>query len=232
MRGGSASADLSYNLVPHFAAGSPLGTRSRFSLVATDQERESLKGLGTYGFIKGATGFIVGATEREPKKLEDYGYLMEHTVLFATDLGLGTCWLGGIFSKSAFAEKIAANRGELVPAVTAVGYAADGSRSGDRLRRRAGSDGRLPAERLFFDRKFGDLIPPEHADGYLEALEAVRWAPSASNRQPWRIVRLGNTWCFFLQRTKGYGKGSLSSPRCNSPICNAWTWALPCAISS
>ena len=188
----------------------PLGTRARFSLVAaTDQERESLKGLGTYGFIKGATGFIVGAAERGPKELEDYGYHMEHAVLIATDLGLGTCWLGGTFSKSAFAEKIAANRGELVPAVTAVGYAADGSRSGDRLRRRAGSDGRLPADRLFFDRRFEDPIPPEHADGYLEALEAVRWAPSASNKQPWRIVRSGNTWHFFLQRTKGYGKGSL-----------------------
>ena len=33
-------------------------------------------------------------------------------------------------------------------------------------------------------------------------------APSASNKQPWRVVRRGDDWHFFLQRTKGYGKGS------------------------
>jgi hypothetical protein len=37
----------------------------------------------------------------------------------------------------------------------------------------------------------------------------VRWAPSASNKQPWRIVRNENAFHFYLSRTKGYGKGSL-----------------------
>ena len=188
----------------------PLGNRARFALAAANgQDHESLKDLGTYGFIKGATGFIVGAIEKGSKELEDYGYLMERAVLFATDIGLGTCWLGGTFSKSAFADKIAATPGELVPAVSAVGYAAHDSRMNDRLRQRAGSDGRLPADRLFFDRRFGEPVSPENANGYIDALEAVRWAPSASNKQPWRIVLSENSWHFYLQRTKGYGKGSL-----------------------
>jgi hypothetical protein len=33
-------------------------------------------------------------------------------------------------------------------------------------------------------------------------------APSATNKQPWRIVRRGDDWHFYLVRTKGYGKGS------------------------
>ena len=33
-------------------------------------------------------------------------------------------------------------------------------------------------------------------------------APSATNKQPWRIVRAGLDWHFLLRRTKGYGKGS------------------------
>jgi nitroreductase len=37
----------------------------------------------------------------------------------------------------------------------------------------------------------------------------VRIAPSASNKQPWRIVQTGNAWHFYLQRTKRYGKGTL-----------------------
>ncbi len=34
--------------------------------------------------------------------------------------------------------------------------------------------------------------------------------PSATNKQPWRIVRGGDAWHFYLRRTKGYGKGSLA----------------------
>ena len=37
----------------------------------------------------------------------------------------------------------------------------------------------------------------------------VRLGPSASNKQPWRIIQDGSTWHFFLQRTPGYGSGSL-----------------------
>jgi len=35
----------------------------------------------------------------------------------------------------------------------------------------------------------------------------VRLGPSASNNQPWRILRTGNDWHFHLQRTPGYRKG-------------------------
>ena len=46
----------------------PLGTSARFALIAaTDQDSKSLKGLGTYGTIRGATGFIVGAWNRDPR---------------------------------------------------------------------------------------------------------------------------------------------------------------------
>jgi len=186
----------------------PLGGRTRFALVAaTEEDRDSLKGLGTFGFIKGATGFIVGAAEPGPTDMEDYGYGLEHAVLAATDLGLGTCWLGGSFTKSSFARKIGATRSEIVPAVVATGYPVDGSRV-SRIRERAGSDRRLPREHLFWEGKPGEPLEFSQAGGYADVLEAVRWAPSASNKQPWRLLRTGAIWHFYLQRTKRYGKGS------------------------
>jgi nitroreductase len=188
--------------------GSPLGSLTRFSLVAaTERDRESLRGLGTYGFIKGAAGFIVGAVKPGPKDMEDYGYGLERAVLAATDLGLGTCWLGGTFTKSSFAKKIAATRGEVVPAVVAVGYAAEGSKSG-RLRQQAGSDHRLPREQIFWDENPGEPLDFSRAGAYAGVLEAVRWAPSASNKQPWRLLRSGESWHFYVKRTKRYGRGS------------------------
>jgi hypothetical protein len=184
----------------------PLGSSVRFHLVAaTEQDRSSLKGLGTYGVIRGATGFIVGAVRHSKKNLEDYGYLMERAILYATDIGLGTCWLGGTFTRSRFAKKISAANAEIIPAVTSIGYSAERGRFEGRMRELVGADNRQPWENLFFRKGFGDPLPSDEAEAYAEPLAMVRIGPSASNKQPWRIVKDANTWHFYMKRTKGYG---------------------------
>ncbi len=184
----------------------PLGTAARFKLIAaTAGHRDALKDLGTYGFIRGARGYIVGAVKDSGYGLEDYGYLMEEHILSATRLGLGTCWLGGSFTKSTFASAVSAGEQEVVPAVTALGYPAARRRLFDAaVRWGAGSDNRKPSTDLFFQ---GDFQTSLHADPASDRpLEMVRLAPSASNRQPWRIVADENrkTFHFYLQRTKRY----------------------------
>jgi nitroreductase len=198
----------------HFLSASqtgPFGTRARFELVAaTEQDRNALRGLGTYGFIRGATGFIVGAVDHSERDLEDYGYLMEQIILRATDLELGTCWLGGSFQKSNFAKKISVGDEEQVPAVSSVGYIADRRHVLDRMIRRRGRfSTRRPWETMFFDKAFGRPLPTQAAGAYAVPLEMARLGPSASNKQPWRIIKDGNTWHFYLQRTEGYGNGRL-----------------------
>jgi hypothetical protein len=189
----------------------PLGTRARFTLVAaTEQDSKALRGLGTYGFIRGAAGFVIGAVEEGELNLEGFGYLMEKIVLFATDLDLGTCWLGWSFTRSSFAQKIAPTGGESVPAVVSVGHIPEQPTRHDRLiRRGAGSHSRLPWERIFFQGTFGAPIAREAAGAYAVPLDMVRLAPSASNKQPWRIVHDGDAWHLFLQRSPGYRQGRL-----------------------
>ncbi len=188
----------------------PFGTTLRFRLVAaTAENRSALRGLGTYGFIDGPTGFIVGAMSPGTRDFEDYGYVLEHAVLLATDLGLGSCWLGGTFTKSSFARAVGVSGEETVPAVIATGYAAANDGVRELTRFGAGSKHRLPPDQLFFDKRFGVSLWLEGTGAFGALLEGVRWAPSASNRQPWRIVRAGDRWHFYLQRTPRYGKGSL-----------------------
>lgn len=187
----------------------PFGTPIRLKLTAATQEdNAALRGLGTYGFIKNATGFIIGAAEETDQMPEDYGYVVELAVLKATSLGLGTCWLGGTFTKSAFAKKINKQKNEVIPAVIATGYAAKDSRSTDRLRQRIQADRRLPWSLLFFEGQFGSPLTESQAGEYQKALEMLRIGPSASNKQPWRVIRNGSKWHFYCQRTPGYGKGS------------------------
>jgi nitroreductase len=186
----------------------PLGTPLRFELAAVSEEdRGALKGLGTYGFIKDPAGFLIGALGSGEKALEDFGWGMENAVLFAANLGLGTCWLGGLFTRSTFAKKIKASRKEIVPAVVAAGYPAEGSRSRDMIRRVARSENRLPWEALFYQDGFARALAKEEAGAYAAPLEMVRLAPSASNRQPWRVVRSGGCFHFYLQRSPGYAPG-------------------------
>lgn len=187
----------------------PFGTPLRFELVAaTEQDRAALKGLGTYGFIRGAAGFIVGAVGRGAKDFEDYGYAMEALILAATELDLGTCWLGGTFTRSSFAEKIHASSEEHMPAVASIGRVAnpEQARRG-LLRRLTQAESRLSWEILFFDQEFGTPLVRESAGRFAPVLDLVRLAPSGSNKQPWRIVKDGETWHFYIERTPGYGKG-------------------------
>jgi hypothetical protein len=184
----------------------PLGSRCRFELIAaSDRDGDTLRGLGTYGFIHSPAGFIMGAVRDSATMFEDFGYRMEEMVLAATDLDLGTCWLGGTFTKSSFADRIRRQEDEKVPAVASVGYISATPRLLDRIiRRRARPNSRLPWEHLFFDQRFGNPVSQSAADSYAVPLEMVRQGPSASNRQPWRIVNAGSAWHFYVQRTPGY----------------------------
>lgn len=189
---------------------SPFGSQVRFSLAAaTDEARAALRGLGTYGFIKNPAGFIVGAVAASAHALEDFGYQMETAILEATALGLGTCWLGGSFTQSNFAARIDKQDNEIIPAVTATGYPDPQARAKDVLRRGARADTRLAWEALFFTGGFDQpMTDPTQAGEFAPVLEMVRLAPSASNKQPWRIVKDGLRWHFYCQRTPGYGQGS------------------------
>jgi hypothetical protein len=189
----------------------PLGTALRFILIAAlEAHGPELKALGTYGMIRNPAAFIVGAAAVGTSAAEDYGWAMEQLVLAATDLGLGTCWLGGFFTRTSFAKAITLAASERLPAVVAVGLEPESGKARSGLIRRAVRGGqRLPWERLFFEAGPGAGLGPPLSPGaaglYASALETVRLAPSASNRQPWRIVRRGHRWDFFLSRARGRG---------------------------
>lgn len=199
-----ATKEALKNFLSENTTGS-FGTKSRFVFItSTTQDRESLKGLMTYGMITNPAGFIIGAVENLPYHLEDFGYLMEKSILRATDLGLGTCWLGGTFSSSGFAQKIALKNNEVLPAVTPVGYGISKITPIDSaIRGASGADRRKSWDSLFF---MNDKpLSVEQAGRYATPLEMVRLAPSANNFQPWRIIKEAgkDVFHFYLKRAPG-----------------------------
>ena len=185
----------------------PFGTGARFRLFAADPlDSTALKGLGTYGFVRNPAAFVAGIIKESEMNLEDFGYAMERIILHATEAGLGSCWLGGSFKRSSFAERAGIADDDLIPAVAAIGYSADKKTFTDRIvRATAGSDKRKGRDELFFSSFMGPLNT-DSDNGYGKVLEMVRLAPSASNKQPWRVVKEEgkNMFHFFLERTAGY----------------------------
>jgi nitroreductase len=188
----------------------PFGTKARFELVtARPGDADALKGLGTYGAIKSPAGFIAGVVRNAGRDLEDFGFIMETVILLATDLGLGTCWLGGSFRQSRFAAAVRLGEGESLPAVVSLGNPAARRRLIENLMRRgANADTRMPWEDLFFRSAFDRPLTRSEAGAYAAPLEALRLAPSASNKQPWRVVKDAERalFHFHLRRTKGYDR--------------------------
>jgi nitroreductase len=169
----------------------PFGTPVRFRLLDLEaMNRVEAQRLGTYGVIRGARLFILGAVMGKKRGMEDLGYCMERIVLEATAMGLGTCWLGGTFRRSSFAERMQLAAGELLPAITPVGYPAAQVYPVDRIfRAGARARSRKRWEELFFTAGGRRPLAPAEAGSYRDVLEAVRQGPSASNRQPWRLLR-------------------------------------------
>lgn len=178
----------------------------RFELIVDDRDlNPGGEKLGTYGFIKGAKYYLAAIVNRDQQSLYELGYRMEKAILYLTAKNLGTCWIGGTFTRGRFAEKISLVGDEYLPIVVPFGYTQDKQSIKDKMiRLGAGSNKRKPWEELFFNQTLDSPLSKEMAGDYELALEAVRIAPSASNKQPWRIVQNKEDFELFLKPTPKY----------------------------
>jgi hypothetical protein len=62
----------------------------------------------------------------------------------------------------------------------------------------------MPAEKLFFDGAWDNGLPIAKQKEIRELIEMVQWAPSAVNKQPWRIIVSDNGFHFYEKHDKGY----------------------------
>lgn len=206
--GGALEAQVLAGLERYAAeVKTPFGSRMRFGMIDNERVRaENLFSAGSYGMIKGARFYLAALVRRDgPRRWEDAGFALEAAVLHADGLGLGTCWIGGVFDRRRFGRSLDIRADEQLPAVVAVGRPADKRSLRDRLVRwSAKGDRRKPFSSLFFAGRWDSPMTMEGAGEWARVLESVRLAPSASNKQPWRIVRLGSDFHFHLARDRAY----------------------------
>jgi len=178
--------------------------RFTFTTMVNDQKKDQIK-YGIYGAISGAREFIVAIYDETNGDPLELGFLFETIILKATELGLGTCWLGGTFNRKDFEDKFNLNDHEAIPIVSPIGYAKDQRSFLDSAMRFGGRlNQRKPWQDLFFEDDDQHPLTKIKAGIYSEVLDMVRVGPSASNKQPWRIIKVSNVFHFYLARTVGY----------------------------
>jgi nitroreductase len=183
----------------------PFNGNARFKVVDNETALNNNIKLGTYGVIKGASSFIASAIKDGDFNLEELGYKLEKIILYATSLGLGTCWIGGTFKKGEFSKAMEIQQNEILPIISPIGYKSKSRSVAEKFMRTvAGSDKRKQWEELFFHKSFENRLTKIEAGIFAEALEMVRLAPSASNKQPWRLIIEDNMVHFYICHAKGY----------------------------
>ncbi len=180
----------------------PFGPDVRYKWLDKKQLPKGEK-MGTYGIIQGTDLYIGTAVPEHENAMEALGYSFEKLVLYLTEMGLGTCWLGGTFNRKAFTEAMELKEGEIFCIVSPVGYPAEKKSLIEKMMR-IGSKGdkRNGWEMHFFNENFQTPLTKEDAGVYELPLEMVRLAPSAVNRQPWRIVMKDGAFHFFEKHTR------------------------------
>lgn len=174
----------------------PFDAKVRFCFIEKKTAENGEK-LGTYGFIKGGNLFLGMAVENKEDAALAVGFVGEQLVLYMTSLGLGTCWLGGTFTKSEFEKGMKLAQNEKFPILTPVGVPAKQRITEKVFRASLKADKRLPAEQLFFTDAFTTPLDLHTVGKYADCLESLRLAPSARNIQPWRVVYDGRAFHFF-----------------------------------
>ena len=154
--------------------------------------------------LSGETLYAAATVPRVAHAEEAFGFSFEKLVLYAWSLGIGTTWIGGTMKRELFEKAAGLTPDSIMPCVSPLGYPAKKMSLRETLMRKGvKADERKPGAELFFDTAFGRPLAETDAAA-AAALELVRLAPSAVNRQPWRIVRDGNVYHFYLKHDKGY----------------------------
>ena len=126
----------------------------------------------SYGMFTNIRFLILMKGKKDDKDLkEKVGYYGEDLVLSITDLGLGTCWVGGTFDK----DELTVNDSEELACVVVVGKVAAPSLKEKMMRSATHRKVKSMEERIISDQPLPQWVQ--------NGMEAVLLAPSAKNTQ-------------------------------------------------
>lgn len=177
----------------------------RLHIQLVTNEPKGFNGLICYGQFSGVENYLVVAGKNAEDLDYRVGYYGEQLVLFAQQLGLGTCWAGLTYSKIKGTYTL--DQGEKIVCMIALGYPND---PGRKIKRKT-------IEQL-------SNVSSNTPEWFRRGVEAVQKAPTAVNQQKFYFEYLGKSGNTHLVRAKrlfsliGYTKMDLGIARLHFEI--------------
>ncbi len=204
---GEALDNATIGMISGYVAAlrAPFGAECRIVIVRTAAAAEPVR-LGTYGAIRGASDYLALITRGDgPLAVEGAAYMFEQVILYCTSLGLGTCWLAGFLDRGGFKKQLSLAAGERLRSVSPIGRAAEKPhRSLSTLMSGGKPTTRRPFGETFFDGVFGRPLTEAAAGVLALPLDMVRRAPSANNKQTWRVIVTDGALHLYKAPSMGY----------------------------
>jgi hypothetical protein len=217
---GNALIDKHVALIQQFIDGMtpPFGSKPRIQIVGNinNGSGKPLK-LGTYGWVKGAKNFMTLVHNNNQLDQIAAAYNFEQVILYCTTIGVATCWLGGSFSRADFKKCIQIQDNQKLSIVSPLGYPSDKTHFIERFIVNADKhhSTRKPFENIFFHKDFDTTLNQQTAGVYYMPLEMVRLAPSANNKQPWKVILDNDNLHFFYNDYFGFGNIDIGIALCH-----------------
>lgn len=149
-------------------------------------------GIGRLGFISNESGWIVLKIPSQVTDNTEYvkycidaAFKANIAVMKLTQHGIGTCWVGGTYSRSVVESRFP---GFKIPCVVCFGLDADQSRFMDKVINFFKKSGRYEFPAIYYDEVAKAPVPKTIEGKVQELLECIRWLPSAVNYQSWRCT--------------------------------------------
>jgi nitroreductase len=151
---------------------------------------------GVYGMFTSAPHYLIAVSQERRGFMENLGFCMEQLILAAAVLGLGTCWVGSMFTEEGLRDLVPdLEADERIVALTPLGYG-DESPTTQIARRLLRWDSEYQGARKPLHELVSQDIwatpwtpRPGEEDAVLARIfELTRLAPSWANTQPWHFV--------------------------------------------
>lgn len=173
----------------------------------------------SYGMFKGVRNYILLIGKMGPDAKERLGYYGEKIVLLATQLGLGTCWVGGTFDRSI--GDLYTQSNEFFCGVITIGNVEKDKSWKERLMARVAHRKTKTIQELM-------KTEEEAPAWFLEGMRAVQKAPSAVNAQPVAFTyQKGSVSAYVTSEKYGFEKLDLGIAKLHFEIgAGGGTWEL------
>jgi nitroreductase len=162
--------------------------RASFLLLNELEKSQLAIAQGTYGRFIVSSHLMIPYTEKSSDSLIELGFQSQQAVIKLEEIGLGSCYVGAHSRVRKLQREFGLSETAHLAAVLIYGKPAASQQQknlNQSFRSLIGSRKRKPAESLFIEPIPQNTQLPAEWDAILEG---GRWAPSATNAQPWRLL--------------------------------------------